>query len=313
DLLYLGPEGLAVPHTIALLDRAQPSLFGIGEAHCVAERCHAFRTDYLRLTVLHERWSDIPCHALTATASYANRRARTERLGLTQARHFVADFDRPNIQYRIVPKDNPRAQLLALLRTEHAGDAGIVYCLSRASVEQTAEFLTTQGIEALPYHAGLDRRVRAANQSRFLREDGLVMVATIAFGMGIDKPDVRFVAHLDLPKSVEGYYQETGRAGRDGLPSTAWLAYGLADVVQQRRMIDTSEGDAAHKRRLSQHLDAMLALCETVECRRVQLLAYFGQTAAPCGNCDTCLSPPETWDGTVAAQKLLSAVMRLGQ
>src|SRR5690554_420071 len=313
DLLYLAPERLAVPDTLALLDRAQLSLFAIDEAHCVAQWGHDFRPDYLRLTVLHERWPDVPRIALTATATDATRREIAERLELTDARHFVADFDRPNIQYRIVGKDKPREQLLELLRSEHAGDAGIVYCLSRASVEQTAAFLTTQGIEALPYHAGLDRRVRTENQARFLREDGMVMVATIAFGMGIDKPDVRFVAHLDLPKSVEGYYQETGRAGRDGLPATAWLAYGLADVVQQRRMIDTSEGDAAHKRRLSQHLDAMLALCETVECRRVQLLAYFGQTAAPCGNCDMCLSPPETWDGTVAAQKLLSAVVRLEQ
>jgi ATP-dependent DNA helicase RecQ len=223
----------------------------------------------------------------------------------------VASFDRPNIQYRIVPKDNPQRQLLDLLRTEHAGDAGIVYCLSRNSVEKTATFLTQNGIEAVPYHAGLDSRTRAKNQSRFLREDGLVVVATIAFGMGIDKPDVRFVAHLDLPKSVEGYYQETGRAGRDGLPSTAWLAYGLQDVVQQRKMIDTSEGDAAHRRRLGTHLDAMLALCETVQCRRVQLLAYFGQSGETCGNCDTCLTPPESWDGTIPAQKLLSTVYRL--
>ncbi|MDQ2624209.1 MAG: RecQ family ATP-dependent DNA helicase, partial [Actinomycetota bacterium] len=240
DLLYLAPERLAVPETLALLDRAQIGLFAIDEAHCVAQWGHDFRPDYLRLTVLHERWPDVPRIALTATATDATRREIAERLELTDARHFVADFDRPNIQYRIVGKDKPREQLLELLRSEHAGDAGIVYCLSRASVEQTAAFLTTQGIEALPYHAGLDRRVRSENQSRFLREDGVVMVATIAFGMGIDKPDVRFVAHLDLPKSVEGYYQETGRAGRDGLPATAWLAYGLADVVQQRRMIDTS-------------------------------------------------------------------------
>ncbi|MCU1514738.1 MAG: ATP-dependent helicase, partial [Microbacteriaceae bacterium] len=218
---------------------------------------------------------------------------------------------RPNIQYRIASKDAPQQQLLELLRAEHPGDSGIVYCLTRKSVEQTAEFLVKNGISALPYHAGLDSKLRAANQSRFLREDGIVMVATIAFGMGIDKPDVRFVAHLDLPKSVEGYYQETGRAGRDGLPSTAWLAYGLQDVVQQRRMIDGSEGDAEHRRRLGMHLDAMLALCETVECRRVQLLKYFGEQSTACGNCDTCLAPPASWDGTVAAQKLLSTIVRL--
>ncbi len=274
---------------------------------------HDFRPDYLLLHVLGEQWPDVPRIALTATATRATAAEITERLGLDRARTFVASFDRPNITYRIEPKDNPRAQLLRLLRTEHAGDAGIVYCLSRKSVEQTAQFLTDNGVPALPYHAGLDNRTRAANQARFLREDGLVMVATIAFGMGIDKPDVRFVAHLDLPKSVEGYYQETGRAGRDGLPSTAWLAYGLADVVQQRRMIDTSEGDAAHRRRLSSHLDAMLALCETVDCRRVQMLRYFGEESQPCGNCDTCLAPPDAWDGTVAAQKLLSAVVRLDQ
>lgn len=311
DLLYLAPERLRVPETLALLDRCTISLFAIDEAHCVSQWGHDFRPDYLGLSVLHERWPGVPRIALTATATAATRTEIAERLDLTGARQFVASFDRPNIQYRIVPKASPRTQLLDLLRTEHAGDSGIVYCLSRASVEQTAEFLSAQGVPALPYHAGLDRQVRARNQARFLREDGLVMVATIAFGMGIDKPDVRFVAHLDLPKSVEGYYQETGRAGRDGQPSTAWLAYGLQDVVQQRRMIDTSEGDATHRRRLSAHLDAMLALCETVTCRRVQLLAYFGQDAEPCGNCDTCLTPPQTWDGTVAAQKLLSTVVRL--
>lgn len=313
DLLYLAPERLRVRETAALLDEGRIALFAIDEAHCVSQWGHDFRPDYLALSVLHERWPDVPRIALTATATDATRREIAERLQLTDARQFVASFDRPNIQYRIVPKDNPRAQLLELLRAEHPGDSGIVYCLSRASVEQTAEFLSAQGIPALPYHAGLDRQVRARNQARFLREDGVVMVATIAFGMGIDKPDVRFVAHLDLPKSVEGYYQETGRAGRDGLPSTAWLAYGLADVVQQRRLIDSSEGDAAHRRRLTQHLDAMLGLCETVDCRRVQLLAYFGQATEPCGNCDTCLSPPESWDGTVAAQKLLSTVVRLEQ
>jgi ATP-dependent DNA helicase RecQ len=311
DLLYLAPERLRVPATADLLDRGTISLFAIDEAHCVSAWGHDFRPDYLQLSVLHERWPDVPRIALTATATEQTHREIQKRLQLTTARHFVASFDRPNIQYRIAPKNSPQQQLLGLLRTEHPGDAGIVYCLSRASVEKTAEFLVQNGIPALPYHAGLDARVRAANQSRFLREDGMVMVATIAFGMGIDKPDVRFVAHLDLPKSVEGYYQETGRAGRDGLPSTAWLAYGLQDVVQQRRMIDSSEGDAEHRRRLGAHLDAMLALCETIECRRVQLLAYFGETSTPCGNCDTCLSPPEAWDGTVPAQKLLSTVVRL--
>lgn len=313
DLLYLAPERLTAPDTLDLLDRGRVALFAIDEAHCVSQWGHDFRPDYLQLSLLHERWPDVPRIALTATATAATHAEIRQRLSLGDARDFVASFDRPNIRYRIVPKDNPRAQLLQLLRTEHAGDAGIVYCLSRASVEQTADFLVGQGIAALPYHAGLDRAVRARNQARFLREDGVVMVATIAFGMGIDKPDVRFVAHLDLPKSVEGYYQETGRAGRDGLPSTAWLAYGLADVVQQRRLIDGSEGDAAHRRRLTQHLDAMLALCETADCRRVQLLSYFGQASEPCGNCDTCLAPPETWDGTVPAQKLLSTVVRLEQ
>jgi ATP-dependent DNA helicase RecQ len=312
DLLYVAPEGLGVPATQRLLDRGRISLFAIDEAHCVSQWGHDFRPDYLNLSMLHERWPDVPRIALTATATAATHAEIAERLDLTGARHFTASFDRPNIQYRIVAKNEPRRQLLDLLRTEHPGDAGIVYCLSRASVEKTAEFLVQNGIAALPYHAGLDARVRAANQSRFLREDGLVMVATIAFGMGIDKPDVRFVAHLDLPKSVEGYYQETGRAGRDGLPSTAWLAYGLQDVVQQRKMIETSEGDFAHRRNLAAHLDAMLALCETVQCRRGQLLAYFGQTGAEsCGNCDTCLNPPESWDGTVPAQKLLSTVLRL--
>ncbi|RSD15500.1 DNA helicase RecQ [Amycolatopsis eburnea] len=311
DLLYLAPERLSVESTVRLLDRGKISLFAIDEAHCVAQWGHDFRPDYLQLSALHERWPDVPRIALTATATEATHREISTRLGLDDARHFVASFDRPNIQYRIVGKNSPQRQLLELLRTEHQGDAGIVYCLSRNSVEKTAEFLVQNGIPAVPYHAGLDARTRAKHQSRFLREDGLIVVATIAFGMGIDKPDVRFVAHLDLPKSVEGYYQETGRAGRDGLPSTAWLAYGLQDVVQQRKMIDTSEGDDAHRRRLGAHLNAMLALCETVECRRVQVLNYFGQQAEPCGNCDTCLNPPEKWDGTIAAQKLLSTVVRL--
>ncbi|WP_207454974.1 DNA helicase RecQ [Desertivibrio insolitus] len=311
DLLYLAPERLRVESTAALLDRGRISLFAIDEAHCVSQWGHDFRPDYLGLSMLHERWPDVPRIALTATATPATHREIAQRLDLGSAEHFVSSFDRPNIQYRIEPKTEPKQQLLKLLTTEHRGDAGIVYCLSRKSVEQTAQFLVDNGIPALPYHAGLDSGTRARHQSRFLREDGIVMVATIAFGMGIDKPDVRFVAHLDLPKSVEGYYQETGRAGRDGLPSTAWLAYGLQDVVQQRRMIQESDGDEAHRRRLQQHLDAMLALCETVECRRVQLLAYFGQASEPCGNCDTCLTPAESWDGTIPAQKLLSTVVRL--
>lgn len=311
DLLYLAPEALGTRGVQHLLDQGNISLFAIDEAHCVSQWGHDFRPDYLTLSVLHERWPGVPRIALTATATSATRAEISTRLQLTSARHFVASFDRPNIQYRIVPKREPKRQLLALLRDEHPGDAGIVYCLSRATVEKTAEFLVDNGIAALPYHAGLDAATRARHQQRFLREDGLVMVATIAFGMGIDKPDVRFVAHLDLPKSVEGYYQETGRAGRDGLPSTAWLAYGLTDVVQQRRLIDTSEGDLAHRRNLATHLEAMLALCETVRCRRVQLLDYFGETATACGNCDTCLQPPESWDGTIAAQKLLSTVYRL--
>ena len=311
DLLYLAPERLQVSSTAQLLDRGKIALFAIDEAHCVAQWGHDFRSDYLKLSMLHERWPDVPRIALTATATEATHAEITQRLGLGAAQHFVASFDRPNIQYRIEPKNSPDRQLLAFLRAEHPGDSGIVYCLSRKSVEKTAAFLTANGIQALPYHAGLDSRTRATHQARFLREDGLVMVATIAFGMGIDKPDVRFVAHLDLPKSIEGYYQETGRAGRDGLPSTAWMVYGLSDVVQQRKLIDTSEGDAAHRRRLGRHLDAMLALCETVECRRSQLLAYFGERGEACGNCDTCLVPPQSWDGTIPAQMVLSAVYRL--
>jgi ATP-dependent DNA helicase RecQ len=314
DLLYLAPERLRTESALRLLDRGTISLFAIDEAHCVAQWGHDFRPDYLALSVLHERWPTVPRIAVTATATEHTRAEIATRLALGEARQFVASFDRPNIQYRIEPKNEPKRQLLRLLRTEHPADAGIVYCLSRASVEKTATFLSSEGFVALPYHAGLDARTRASNQARFLREDGLIMVATIAFGMGIDKPDVRFVAHLDLPKSVEGYYQETGRAGRDGQPATAWLAYGLADVVQQRRMIDDSEGDLAHRRRLLAHLDAMLALCETAGCRRTQMLAYFGEAGtAACGNCDTCLAPPQVWDGTVAAQKLLSTLVRLGR
>ncbi|MGV9548006.1 DNA helicase RecQ [Streptomyces ardesiacus] len=313
DLLYLAPERLRLDSTLDLLSRGKISLFAIDEAHCVSQWGHDFRPDYLALSLLGERWPDVPRLALTATATDATHREITERLNMPAARHFVASFDRPNIQYRIVPKSDPKKQLLSFLREEHPGDAGIVYCLSRNSVEKTAEFLSRNGVEAVPYHAGLDAGTRAAHQSRFLREEGLVVVATIAFGMGIDKPDVRFVAHLDLPKSVEGYYQETGRAGRDGLPSTAWMAYGLNDVVQQRKLIQLGEGDEAFRRRAQSHLDAMLALCETARCRRGQLLAYFGQDPdrEGCGNCDTCLTPPETWDGTVAAQKVLSTVVRL--
>lgn len=313
DLLYLAPERLRLDSTLALLSRAEISVFAIDEAHCVAQWGHDFRPDYLTLSVLGERWPDVPRIALTATATDATHQEITQRLGMPDAKHFVASFDRPNIQYRIVPKADPKKQLLSFLKDEHAGDAGIVYCLSRNSTEKTAEYLCRNGIEAVPYHAGLDAGTRAVHQSRFLREEGLVVVATIAFGMGIDKPDVRFVAHLDLPKSVEGYYQETGRAGRDGQPSTAWMAYGLQDVVQQRKLIQGGEGDEAFRRRAASHLDSMLALCETVRCRRAQLLTYFGQEPATtdCGNCDTCLTPPESWDGTVAAQKLLSTVVRL--
>ncbi|MFQ6396497.1 DNA helicase RecQ [Nocardia sp. KC 131] len=311
DMLYLAPERLRLESTVNLLGRGKIALFAIDEAHCVSQWGHDFRPDYLGLSMLHERWPDVPRIALTATATDKTRDEIIQRLELGAARRFVASFDRPNIQYRIEPKNKPDRQLLEFIKAEHAGDAGIVYCLSRNSVEKTAAFLNENGISAVPYHAGLDARTRAKNQSRFLREDGLIVVATIAFGMGIDKPDVRFVAHLDLPKSVEGYYQETGRAGRDGLPSTAWMVYGLSDVVQQRKLIDASEGDAAHRRLLQLHLDSMLALCETVECRRTQLLAYFGQPGQVCGNCDTCLTPPQTWDGTVAAQKVLSTVLRL--
>ncbi|MBV9093007.1 MAG: DNA helicase RecQ [Streptosporangiaceae bacterium] len=312
DLLYLAPERLRTEPALRLLDRGTVALFAIDEAHCVAHWGHDFRPDYLALSVLHERWPTVPRIAVTATATRQTLAEIDSRLGLREARHFVASFDRPNISYRIEPKKEPRRQLLSLLRGEHRGHAGIVYCLTRASAEKTAAFLAAQGFVALPYHAGLDAGTRALHQARFGREDGLIVVATIAFGMGIDKPDVRFVAHLDLPRSVEGYYQETGRAGRDGEPATAWLAYGLADVVAQRRLIDESDGDLAHRRRLAVHLDAMLALCETAGCRRAQLLAYFGEVYPhPCGNCDTCLAPPAVWDGTVAAQKLLSTVVRL--
>ena len=311
DLLYVAPERLNSETTKRFLGNGRIALFAIDEAHCVSQWGHDFRPDYLSLGDLAERWPDVPRIALTATATDATHREITDRLHLQGAEHFVASFDRPNIQYRIVPKNEPRKQLVDFIAKEGRGQAGIVYALSRNTVEKTAAHLQANGINALPYHAGLDASLRQSTQSRFLREDGIVIVATIAFGMGIDKPDVRFVAHIDLPKSVEGYYQETGRAGRDGEPSVAWLAYGLQDVVQLRRMIDDSPGDLAHRRRMSAHLDAMLALCETVECRRRNLLSYFGQPSEPCGNCDTCLDPPEVWDGTVPAQKLLSTIVRL--
>jgi len=311
DLLYVAPERLNLAQTTALLQRGTLSVIAIDEAHCVSQWGHDFRPDYLALGDLGERFPGVPRMALTATATRETHRELTERLHLPNAKHFVASFDRPNIQYRIEPKVDVRRQLVQFIRTMPEGSAGIVYALSRKSVEATAEYLRGQGVDALPYHAGLDAGMRARHQSRFLREDGVVMVATIAFGMGIDKPDVRFVAHIDLPKSVEGYYQETGRAGRDGEASVAWMAYGLGDVVQQRRLIDASEGDRTFKMRLGQHLDAMLALCETVGCRRQNLLGYFGQSSEPCGNCDTCLQKPDTWDGLVPAQKLLSTIVRL--
>jgi len=311
DLLYVAPERLSAPATTQLLQRGRLSVIAIDEAHCVSQWGHDFRPDYLALGDLADRFPGVPRMALTATATRATHKELTERLNLPDAKHFVASFDRPNIQYRIEPKVDPRRQLVQFIRVQPEGSAGIVYALSRKSVEQTAEYLRTQGVDALAYHAGLDAGIRARHQSRFLREDGVVMVATIAFGMGIDKPDVRFVAHIDLPKSVEGYYQETGRAGRDGEPAVGWMAYGLGDVVQQRRLIDQSPGDRAYKTRMGQHLDAMLALCETVGCRRQNLLGYFGQSSDPCGNCDTCLQAPETWDGLVPAQKLLSTIVRL--
>ncbi|WP_396667402.1 DNA helicase RecQ [Microbacterium sp. R86528] len=316
DLLYVAPERLNTEATLRFLARGKLSVIAIDEAHCVSQWGHDFRPDYLGLGGLGERFPGVPRLALTATATRATHKEITERLHMPKAKHFVSSFDRPNIQYRIEAKTDPRRQLVAFIRslrvaTDTEPPAGIVYALSRKSVEQTADYLSTQGIKALPYHAGLPAETRAANQSRFLREDGVVIVATIAFGMGIDKPDVRFVAHIDLPKSVEGYYQETGRAGRDGEASIAWMAYGLGDVVQQRRMIDQSPGDRTYKVRLGQHLDAMLGLCETVSCRRQNLLDYFGQPSQPCGNCDTCIEAPDTWDGTIAAQKLLSTIVRL--
>ncbi|MBN3848386.1 MULTISPECIES: DNA helicase RecQ [Burkholderiaceae] len=315
DLLYVAPERLMTPRFQELLERTRIGLFAIDEAHCVSQWGHDFRPEYIQLSVLHERFPDVPRIALTATADAITRDEIIHRLALEDARVFVSSFDRPNIRYRIAEKDNARAQLLDFIRAEHTKpdgttDAGVVYCLSRRKVEETAEWLKEKGMRALPYHAGMEFEVRQKHQEMFQREEGIVMCATIAFGMGIDKPDVRFVAHLDLPKSVEGYYQETGRAGRDGMPSNAWMAYGLGDVVQQRKMIDESDADEAHKRVQTGKLDALLGLCETATCRRVRLLAYFGETSQPCGNCDNCLEPPPTWDATREAQMALSCVFR---
>jgi ATP-dependent DNA helicase RecQ len=316
-LLYAAPERILTPRFLAMLDslheRRLLSLVAIDEAHCVSQWGHDFREEYLGLSVLAERFAGVPRMALTATADDTTRADIVQRLSLDGARHFVASFDRPNIRYVIVEKDEPKRQLLRLLRDEHEGEAGIVYCGTRKKVEETAAWLSAEGISALPYHAGLDAPVREQHQRRFLREDGLVMVATIAFGMGIDKPDVRFVAHLDLPKNIEAYYQETGRAGRDGEPAQAWMAYGLQDVVNQRRMIDDSPAGDDFKRVQRGKLDALLALCEASDCRRVRLLGYFGERSSPCGNCDNCLAPPETWDGTEAARKLLSCIYRMHQ
>jgi ATP-dependent DNA helicase RecQ len=315
DLLYIAPERLLTPRCLALLERAPIALFAIDEAHCVSQWGHDFRPEYIGLSVISERFPSVPRIALTATADEQTRKEIIDRLGLAGAPSFVASFDRPNIKYEIVDKQNAPSQLKAFIAERHAGDAGIVYCLSRAKVEDTADALTKAGITALPYHAGLDANVRARNQDRFINEDGVVIVATIAFGMGIDKPDVRFVAHLDLPKSIEAYYQETGRAGRDGKPSSAWMAYGLSDIVQQRRMIEESSGAEAFKRVSIGKLDALVGLAETTHCRRIRLLGYFGESlnATKCGNCDNCLSPPQVRDGKVIAQKLLSCAYRTGQ
>jgi ATP-dependent DNA helicase RecQ len=316
DLIYVAPERLITDRFMGLLDQLvenkQLALFAIDEAHCVSQWGHDFRPEYIQLSKLHERYPQIPRIALTATADELTRQEIITRLGLVAARIFVSSFDRPNIRYTIVERDNPRKQLLAFLG-DHRGAAGIVYCLSRRKVDETAIWLGEQSIAALPYHAGLDTGTRQRHQQRFLREDGIVMVATIAFGMGIDKPDVRFVAHLDLPKSLEAYYQETGRAGRDGEPAEGWMTYGLNDVVIHRQMIEESTSPIEQKRVERQKLDAMLAYCESAKCRRVVLLNYFGEEAHPCGNCDVCIDPPQVWDGTIVAQKALSAVLRTGQ
>ena len=316
-LLYVAPERLNTPRFLGLLDdlyqQQSLSLFAIDEAHCVSQWGHDFRPEYRALSVLHERYAGVPRIALTATADDLTRADIIERLQLEGARLFISSFDRPNIRYTIVEKKTVTTQLLRFIEREHVGDAGVVYCQSRKRVEELAATLVGAGINALPYHAGLPQDVRQQNQNRFLREEGIVMVATIAFGMGIDKPDVRFVAHVDMPKNIESYYQETGRAGRDGLPAQAWMAYGLADVVNQRRMIDEGEAEQAFKAILRGKLDALLALAEATDCRRQRLLAYFGEASGPCGNCDNCLQPPALWDGTDAARKLLSTIYRVHQ
>jgi len=314
-LLYAAPERVTTERFLGLLDdlhaRGQLSLFAIDEAHCVSQWGHDFRPEYRQLTVLHERYASVPRIALTATADALTRADIVERLQLQQARQFVSSFDRPNIRYRIEEKKDATTQLLRFIEREHPEDAGVVYCQSRKRVEELADTLCEAGLNALPYHAGLGADVRQRHQDRFLREEGIVMVATIAFGMGIDKPDVRFVAHVDMPKNIEGYYQETGRAGRDGLPADAWMAYGLNDVVNQRRMIDESPAAEEFKAVMRGKLDALLGLAEATDCRRVRLLAYFGEQSAPCGNCDNCLNPPPVWDGTDAARKLLSTIYRV--
>ena len=317
DLLYVAPERLVMDTMLesltAMYEDGRLALFAIDEAHCVSQWGHDFRPEYLQLSLLHERFPRVPRIALTATADPQTRDEIVRRLQLGEARIFVSSFDRPNIRYSIVDKLDAREQLLRFIEEEHAGEAGIVYCLSRKKVDETAAWLAARGVRALPYHAGMDAASRSEHQARFQREDGVVIVATIAFGMGIDKPDVRFVAHLDLPKSIEGYYQETGRAGRDGEPADAWMTYGLGDVVQLRRMIEQSEGNDEFRRVSFAKLDALLGLCETAGCRRVRLLSYFGEESSPCGNCDTCLEPPQTWDATDAARKALSAIYRTGQ